>query len=216
MRYLRAVGQIDCTWARFNAGMNKVKKEQDKDKQKQMARETLLPIRKELVGQVEQMHQFLLATVTTTGALGTMANWQQHLLPGLLTEPGKELAEILGEPLPAAAVLSDAYSGPPHLIVPTVRASLMVGEDLRVKAVVADAREPRDVTLYWRPVGSGTFERLPLEHVARSVYSVRLPTARLGANDIEYYVQASVSTGTIRFPATAPVMNQTVVVLREN
>jgi hypothetical protein len=33
MRYLRAVGQIDCTWGRFNAGMGKVKKEPDKDKQ---------------------------------------------------------------------------------------------------------------------------------------------------------------------------------------
>ncbi|MCX5646610.1 MAG: hypothetical protein NTZ17_18310 [Phycisphaerae bacterium] len=85
MRYLRAVGQIDCTWGRFNAALNKVKKEQDKEKQKQLARETLLPIRKELVGQVAEAHKLLLASITTTGRMGTAANWQQHLLPGLLT-----------------------------------------------------------------------------------------------------------------------------------
>ena len=54
MRYLRAVGQINCTWGRFNAALGKVKKEQDKDKQKQLARETLLPIRKELIEQVAE------------------------------------------------------------------------------------------------------------------------------------------------------------------
>jgi hypothetical protein len=36
--------------------------------------------------------------------MGTVANWQQHLLPGLLTKPGDgELAGLLGEPLPADA-----------------------------------------------------------------------------------------------------------------
>ena len=191
-------------------------KEPDKDKQKQLARETLLPIRKELVGQVEEVHQLLLATVTTTGAMGTVANWQQHLLPSLLTQPGQELAEILGEPLPAEATPSQAYRGPPHLIVPTVRASLMAGEDLRLKVIVADTRAPRDLVLCWRPLGQGAFARLPLEHVARSVYSVRLPAAQIGENDVEYYVEALTSTGRIRFPATARAMNQTVVVVSKN
>ena len=103
MRYLRAVGRINCTWGRFNAAMGKVKKEQDKDRQKQLARETLLPIRRELVRQVAEAHELLLASITTTGGMGTVANWQQHLLPSLLTQPGKELADILGEPLPADA-----------------------------------------------------------------------------------------------------------------
>jgi hypothetical protein len=70
--------------------------------------------------------------------------------------------------------------------------------------------------MYWRPLGKGTFEKLPLEHVARSVYTVRLPTSQIGENDIEYYVQASVGASTIRFPVTAPVMNQTVVVVRKD
>jgi hypothetical protein len=220
MRYLRAVGRVNCTWDRFNAALGKVKKEQDRDTQKQLARETLLPIRKELVGQVAQAHALLLASITTTGGMGTVANWQQHLLPSLLTQPGKELADILGEPLPAEAMPSDFYDGPPRLIVPTARASLRAGEDLRLKIIFVGRASPHDgragtLALHWRPLGKGTFERMPLEHVARGVYSVRIPASRI-TDDIEYYVQASVGADTLRFPATAPAMNQTVVVMPKN
>ena len=140
MRYLKAVGQVNCTWARFNAAMEQVKKQENKDKQKQLAREIVLPIRKELVGQVAEVHELLLATITTTGGMGTIANWQQHLLPSLLTQPGKELADILGEPLPADAEPSDSYDGPARLIVPTVRTSLTAGEDLRLKVILVGVR----------------------------------------------------------------------------
>jgi hypothetical protein len=214
MRYLRAVGQVNCTWGRFNAAMEKLKKEQDKDRQKQLAREVLLPIRKELVKQVEEVHELLLVSITTTGGMGTVANWQQHLLPSLLTEPGQKLAEILGEPLPADAMPSIAYDGPARLVVPTARASLTAGEDLRLKVIVAG--RAGTLALLWRPLGKGTFERLPLEHVARGVYSARIPASQINDNDIEYYVQASVGAGTIRFPATAPAMNQTVVMMQKN
>jgi hypothetical protein len=214
MRYLRMVGQINCTWDRFNAALGRVKKEQDKDKQKQLARETLLPIRKELVGQVAQAHALLLASITTTGGMGTVSNWQQHLLPRLLTQPGKELADLLGEPLPADAMPSDSYEGPPRLMVPTARASLTAGEDLRLKIIAVGATAPAKGDVYWRPLGKGTFEKVSLEHVARSVYSACIPAAQIAGNDIEYYVQVSVGAGTIRFPVTAPVLNQTVVVVR--
>jgi hypothetical protein len=148
--------------------------------------------------------------------MGTVANWQQHLLPSLLTQPGKELSDILGEPLSAEAMPSDSYDGPPRLIVPTARTSLEAGEDLRLKVIFVGAKTPGNGAMYWRPLGKGTFERLPLEHVARGVCSVRLLASQIGGNDIEYYVQASVGTDTLRFPVTAPAMNQTVVVVQKN
>lgn len=216
MRYLRTVGQINCTWGRFNAALGKVKKEQDKDKQKQLARETLLPIRRELVEQVAQAHALLLASITTTGGMGTVANWQQHLLPSLLTQPGRELADILGEPLPADAMPADSYDGPLRLMVPTARASLTAGEDLRLKVIAVGAKVPGKGSVYWRSLGKGTFEKVPLEHIARGVYSARIPAAQIANNDIEYYVQASVGANTVRFPATAPVLCHTVVVMPKN
>jgi hypothetical protein len=212
MRYLRAVGQVNCTWARFNAAMEEAKQQESKDKQKQLAREQVLPVRRELVGQVAEVHRLLLETITTTGGLGTIANWQQHLLPSLLTQPGKELAEILGEPLPADAEPSNSHDGPARLIVSTVRTSLIAGEDLRLKVIlVGRASSP---ALHWRPLGEGEFAESPLEHVDRGVYTVAISADRIAGCDFEYYVQAAADGDTIRFPATAPTMNQTVVVVQ--
>jgi len=56
------------------------------------------------------------------------------------------------------------------------------------------------------------FTEIPLSHVARGVWTVTLPPAATRA-DFEYLVQ--VTTGKnqlLHFPATAPEMNQTVVV----
>jgi hypothetical protein len=214
-RYLEAVGRIDCTWARLNAAMEKVKQEQDKARQKELARKLAVPVRQELVAQVAEAHKLLLATITTTGGMGTVANWQQHLLPRLLAQPGAELARILGEPLPADAMPADLYDGPARLLVPTVRTSLAPGEDLRLKVIMLGAKRVGGGTLHWRPLGPGEFETVRLERVARSVYSVRLSATRIAGRDIEYYVQASAGGDAVRYPVTAPALNQTVVVMQQ-
>ncbi len=146
--------------------------------------------------------------------MGTVANWQQHLLPNLLIKPGEELAGILGEELPQEANPLPSYDGPPRMIVPTVRTSLSPGEDLRLKVILLGPGEPENARLQWRPLGKGEFESVPLEHVARGVYAVRIAADRIGDNDIEYSLQASLGATSLRFPATAPATNQTVVIVR--
>jgi len=215
-RYLKAVGRVNCTWARFNAAMEQVKKQTDPGKQKELARDTALPIRRELIGQVAEVHRRLLATVTTTGGMGTVTNWQQHLLPNLLIKPGEELAKILGEKLPEDAEPSMSYDGPARIIVPTARTSLTAGEDLRLKVIVPGRRKAENGAVYWRPLGKGQFEAVPVQHVARGVYSAQIPGDRIRETDFEYYVQATIGEDKVTFPATAPAMNRTVVVLRRN
>ncbi|MBA7637047.1 hypothetical protein ES703_44679 [subsurface metagenome] len=213
-RYLRAVGQVNCTWARFNAAMKKVKDEKNADARRQLALLDALPLRKELVAQVADAHRHLLATVTTNGAMGNVANWQQHLMPTLLTEPGQELAKILGEDLPADAMPSKRYEGPPRIIVPTVRGSLMTGEGLKLKVIILAENPPKDAALYWRLMGKDKFNKISLTHIARGVYSVAIPAERIGQADIEYYIRvSSASSQEIYFPPTAPHINQTVVVM---
>jgi hypothetical protein len=214
-RYMRANAQVNCTWARFNAAMTKVKAEKDAEAQKRLARELALPIRRELVAQVADVYRHLLATVTTTGLMGNVTNWQQHITPFLLTGPGEELAKILGEPLPADCQPSKDYQGEPRLFVPTVRTCLVEGEPLRLTAVVLGPT-PSGVAVHWRTMGTGDFARVPMEHAARGVYRVTL-SGDATAADLEYYVQAEMSgaagpTG-LSFPATAPKLNQTVVVV---
>jgi hypothetical protein len=213
-RYLRAAAETNCTWARFNAAMGQVKAEKDPAKQKQLARETALPIRRELIAQATAAQRYLLATVTNPGEMGTVTNWQQHNFPVLLTQPGEELAKLLGQELPADAMPAKEYQGPRRLFVPVVRTALAAGEDLAIPVVILGTT-PTDAAVWWRPLGIGQFSKAPLEHVARGVYRVTLPHEATKA-DLEYYVQVSTGTGpALRFPPTAPAMNQTVVVVKD-
>jgi len=210
-RYLRAVGEVNCAWAEYNRAFDKVKQEKDAAAQKELARRLALPARQQLVRLVGVVFEHLLATVSTTGELGTVANWNQHNLPGLLSRPGDELAQILGEPLPAEAQPGQQYHGPLRIIVPAIRASLAANEALELKVIILSQDPPRQAALYWRKLGEGPFARLPLRHVARAVYTVALPPA--AKDDLEYYLQADPAQGQpVRFPATAPKLNQTLVV----
>jgi len=213
-RYLRAVARANCTWARFNEAIKKAKQAKDADARKRLAREVALPIRKELVTDVAGVHTYLLSAVNTPGGMGNVTNWQQHLMPTLLTQPGRELAQLLGEDLRPEAMPSKRYQGPTRLFVPTVRSTLTAGEDLRIKAILLDPHGPAEMVLYWRPMGSGDFEKVRLNHVARGVYSAEIPAGQIQKRDIEYYVRATTANRvTLTFPATAPQLNQTVVIM---
>jgi Malectin domain len=209
--YLRAVGEANCAWGEYNRVMEKVKQQKDAAEQSAMARQLALPVRVKLVGLVGGIFDHLLATVSTTGELGTVANWNQHNLPDLLTKPGEELAKMLGEALPAEAQLTQSYHGPMRIIVPTTRTSLAANETLKLKVIILSEAPPRTATLCWRKLGQRRFEKLPLKLVARGVYSVQLPAG--AKDDFEYYIQVEPERGKpVYFPATAPKLNQTVVV----
>ena len=105
-RYLKAAARANCAWHRFDEAMVRVKAEKTPKARQRLARELALPIRKEILAAVADLHRHLLATVTTPGELGTVANWQQHNLPDLVFKPGRELAAALGSELPAAALPS--------------------------------------------------------------------------------------------------------------
>ena len=206
-RYLRSIAEVRCVWGRFNAALDKVKAEKDPQTQKKLARELALPIRKELVAAFAELHRHLLATVSNPGEMGNVCNWQQQTMPVLLTAPGKELAKLLGEDLPADAMPSKQYAGPPRMFVPEVRTGIVAGETLRLTVIVLGDK-PRVAALHWRPLGQGTFAEMPLTHVARGVYSVTLPAEAVKA-DFEYYLDAAVGQTKLRFP---PALTQTVVV----
>ena len=226
-RYLRALGKMRCTWAQYNETIKTLKAEKDPDAQKKLARQLALPLRKQLVAEVAQLHNYLMQTVSTWGELGTVANWQQHNLPGLLIATGEELSKLLGEPLPADAMPPRHYQGPPRLIVPTVRSLLESGEPLRLRAMVlrSSAERTADATrsaaeaqadpapvLCWRPLGAGEYLRVPMQHLARGVYQSSLPAEKI-TGDIEYYIEVSVDGSKLYFPPTAPAIAQTVVVI---
>ena len=74
---------------------------------------------------------------------------------------------------------------------------------------------PGNAALYFRPIGKGNYKKIPLTHIARSVYSARIPADRI-ETDLEYYIEVNTTDGQVStFPATAPDINQTVVIIKE-
>ena len=86
------------------------------------------------------------------------------------------------------------------------------GETLTLKVIVLAAQPPREAALYWREMGQGEYRRVKLSHVARGVYRVGLPPGG-ATSDVEYYLEAAAGDQQVRFPATAPVLSQTLVLL---
>lgn len=213
-RYLRAVARANCMWAKYNETFKEVEVQKDTDTRQKLAREKCLPARRALVEAVKEVYTLMLATVSNTGEMGTIANWQQHNMPMMLDRPGEALAKVLGEPLPANAMPGLTYIGPSRLFVPEVRTSIALGEDLSLRIIVLDQAMPNQVTVFWRPIGTAEFSTVSLSHAGRGVWTGRLPTAARGAVIVEYYVEAPGSAGKVmRWPATAPRLNQTVVVM---
>lgn len=201
---------MNCCWARYNEARDKIAAEADPRAQKPLAKELALPLRVELVRAFAELHQYLLATVTTPGGMGNVSNWQQQTLPVLLTAPGQELTKWLGEDLPPEAIPSADYSGEPRLFVPAVRTGIVAGEPLTLSVIILGIK-PQTAELRVRSLGDGSFLSVPLTHVARGVYTITLPAESI-ESDFEYYVQATCGDRSLVFPPTAPAMNQTIVV----
>ena len=210
--YLRTVGQIGCVLGQYESQSQVVTHTESRETCRQLAQEYLVPLHKELIQLAGQAFHHLLATVSTTGDLGTLANWNQHVMPRIVLGPGTALATYLGENLPAELQPSDQYSGPTRVFVPTVRSQAAIGESLRLKVMVLSAQRLLQSSLYYRTMGQGEFAETPLTLVNRGVYQVGLPALDPGSSGLEYFIKVVPEGGEpVYFPATAPQINQTVI-----
>lgn len=139
-------------------------------------------------------YRHLLAAVNTPGGLAMVVNMENH--PGW----GPEIAKRTTQPWPKE------YPGPPRLIVPTVRSMAILDETLSLKIIALDQRPVKSVSVHWRPLGKGDWKKLSAKHIARAVFEAKFPAA---TEDFEYHVTGG---ETLIWPATAPALNQTVVV----
>jgi hypothetical protein len=215
-RYMRGQARVRCLLAEFNLSMKHVRDEKEQSARTGQARQEALPAYRQLLTEIAEVGRLLLSTASTNGCFGTIINWQQKIWPALVEKTGQELSAALGSTLPLDLQPPKEYQGDPRIIVPTLRSVVEEGQELSLKVLFLDAQPPRQLTLYYRPIARGDFAPLPLTHVARGVYRVKIPG--LSADDVaaEYYIQAETHAGRkVVFPATAPTINQTVVVIRQ-
>jgi hypothetical protein len=207
--YMREAARFACLWADFNAAMEKVKTAKDKAAKERAAAETALPVRVEMAASLRKIFGCLLASAENVGDLGTIMNWEQHILPTAFERPGEELAKALGGTLPAEARLPSGYDGQPRIIVLAARTSLEKGEDFRIRIGILSRDGAQKADLYWRPLGTRDYKAEPLSFVGRGVYAGSLVSP---ATDIEYYIKVAADGVETVWPPTAPALSQTAVV----
>lgn len=96
-----------------------------------------LPLWDQMVALGESTSNYILATVATTGTMGTIQNFQQHNVPKIFNATLETLVERLGGPLPASSALpTHAFTGKERLFVITARQSISRGEPVLIRAFV--------------------------------------------------------------------------------
>jgi hypothetical protein len=208
----RAMGEAGCLRGALDATMQGLAKATDPQAATTVAREEALPIRLALVLQLAEVSANLIAMVRNQTELGTLTNVEQQSMARLqlLTAHDAALQAALGHSLPAAAHPWQDYRGPALLTVLTVRGDVATGESLKLPIIALAPQPVKSVTVRVRPLGQDAWQTLAATHLARAVWSATLPAATL---DFEYQVSAECGDGTsLTWPATAPEMNQTVVV----
>jgi hypothetical protein len=212
LQYLKAMGKLRCTRAEFDQAVSRAEKAAGA--QKSAATADALVARRQIVADWGAMMTRLLETVSNPGELGTVANLELHtrLSGGYLTNFDARLEKLLGKPLPEDCAVSGVYTGQPRLIVPTVRSVVLSGEALQLKIIVLDKRPVKSVTVKLRPLGEREWRIFEASHLARAVRQAKFPAA---LEDFEYYIEAQTADAKIlRWPAAAPALNQTVVVIQ--
>ena len=143
-------------------------------------------------------YRYLLASVNTPGALAAVVTMENN------PSWGELVARQASQPWPKD------YAGAPRLIMTTVRSIVEKDEALTLTVIALDKQPMKNVVLKWRPLGRGAWRQQEMTCVTRAIHRTTLPPA---TESLEYHIQAGTASGAqLVWPATAPGMNQTVVV----
>jgi hypothetical protein len=212
--YARILAHFGCATGEMDSIAEKIQGSKNPAESLELAERIALPKRLEMTRIWDDLVARLLAFTSTTGELGMIANLEQDNWPvELLFKHDSLLTFVLKRGLPPGAYPEMKYKGGLRIVVPSARTSLGVDEDLALKIIILGDPDPAKSALYWKPLGSDRkFEAIPLTHVARGVYRVVLPKRRIGGADLEWYAAAADKNGTVVWPASAPEINQTVLI----
>jgi hypothetical protein len=169
--------------------------------------------RMRLMKAIDEALGHLLAYASTPGDLGTIANWEQHLLTYNVDSHAARIKELIGPKLPPEAFPSTEPLNRKKLMVPTVRTVIDKGEDLEVTLIVYGF-SPKDPVLVFKQLGGPKYSQVPFIPVKNGVYKAVIPASMI-TDDFEYHITTGATDPAVAtWPATAGRMDQTVVVRR--
>jgi hypothetical protein len=184
---------------------------QGADQKRAFAQQEILPLRLEIARSYENLIAAFVMCARSPGEIGTIASIESGSRGRVVSAHDSAIAELLGVPLPAQAAIDTAYHGAPRICLSAKTSQLNAREPLELRPFVLSGPKCTELNLYWRPLGKSVFKKVVASHRARQAYRVTLPALPPGT--VEYYLQAALEDGRkVFWPATAPSMNQTVVV----
>ncbi len=207
-KYLREIGKFACSTGEINRLLAIVKKDTVGDHSKYL--QPFTDLRSRQMAEFEEIIFYLLNTINTNGELGTMTNWQQHNYAYYIYVPGKEIEKLINQKLPEECWPSNKILNINRIIVPTLRTTLQTGESLKLKVIIPED-EIKSARMFWKLIGEKSYSAIELSNLSRSVWQALIPPSKI-TDDFEYYIEVNTNSGLVRFPASAPERNQTVVV----
>ena len=105
----------------------------------------------------------------------------------------------------------DNISEVSRIIVPSPQTIIQEGNDYTVKVICFNV-SPEMAKIYWRPLGGDKYEQNDLKKISDTWWIATIPSGSI-TGDFEYYIGIS-SGKEYLFPASAPFVNNAVVLLR--
>ncbi|MFA5814285.1 MAG: hypothetical protein WC865_01505 [Bacteroidales bacterium] len=211
-QFMKSMAMFACARGELDAALAGIEQIKDPAAQRKSAISEVLPIRLKMTNLLGTMYEHMIATLNNSSELGTIANieLQSLLRCKLLTAQDETLEKLAGAPLPAEARPRKEYSGTPLLVNLVVRTTQKRGEALLLRIIALDKQPVKSVLVKFRTLGGGKWETIEAKHIARAVWNATLPAPD---DDFEYQIVSETSGGTkMKWPATAPEINQTVVI----
>jgi hypothetical protein len=168
-----------------------------------------LPLWLELLQHVREAVLSFQHTVATRNDLGMLASIHNKFVRIATFRMQASLLEFLDELPPEAQTAHAAALAPDTeldaaVIVPTRPTRLAPGESLTLTALAPGLLEVAAVTLHWRRLEAGAWQRQPMHWVARRTYAATLQMPSDADGGIEYYVAAEFAAAPAPRLVTAP------------
>jgi hypothetical protein len=214
INYIKASQDRVRTWvlaSRLDSLVRRAGSMRENEERQRFLQEEVLPLRISIARSYEALIGAFVDCARSPGEIGTIANIESGHRQRIVHGQDTAVARLLGTPLPKEAAINTSYRGVPRIFVSSMCTQWRRGEPLEVRPFVLSTPKCTGVTLHWRYLGEHAFKNVAATQRARQAYRVDLPTDTGGT--VEYYLEAAFEDGTnVVHPATAPSMNQTVIV----
>jgi hypothetical protein len=210
-KYLEAFEKLTCSMGSYNIEAKNLAAMNEKDKAN-AAREKLIPLVKQEAAELYDIHKYLISSVTTWGSLGNITNWQQHNIPGQILPQIKQIISITGDSSWVAGLFPDNIPEVSRIIVPSPQTMIQEGKDYTVKVICYNIK-PETARIYWRLFGNKEYQQAGLKKISETYWMATIPSESI-TGDFEYYIRINDGKEYL-FPASAPVVDQAVVQIRD-